>query len=408
MNILKSFAAHKKLWLLFFFLIIVIANSVVVLAFFYFNQRSHQRSLELISSIISESVWRISPETAQGVLSKTVELDRQFDRLVVYDEANNVFIDVKGRNFQFQFSVPFRTLIRTGIYHDTMLIGSIEGIYVNNAWQQSLLFFCFEILIFVTGYLYWSLLQTNKNLSKTVAELHETREQLLEIEKQRALGDLIVGLSHELNTPLGVIITGASHLMRQLEVREHLDRNHIGEVVGTLSKSANKLKVLIQNLRKLNQQSDNNVREIGAKDFLVNNILVQMKLAGQAYQLNIECNDEIVITTFLNTLKDVLAELVDNSIAHASGDRGLTIYIEVEKVDDSTHFYYSDSGPGIPDSHWSQVFNPFFTTKRGQGFYGMGLHIVYHLITIYLNGRIELQNRYGRVVFHLEIPDIPS
>jgi signal transduction histidine kinase len=138
-------------------------------------------------------------------------------------------------------------------------------------------------------------------------------------------------------------------------------------------------------------------------------ILMSMrpKLKKISHKINVNCADNLVIESKAGPINQIMINLVMNSIIHGFEfiDKG-QIDINIELVDDTkVSIEFCDNGKGIPDNLIKRIFDPFVTTKRGQGGSGLGMHLVYNLVTQALNGSISLTSKEGSgVKFNILFP----
>lgn len=264
--------------------------------------------------------------------------------------------------------------------------------------------------------------ESNKLLEESLGSLQETQNQLIESEKLAALGRLVAGVSHEINTPLGIGITSISFLekecneMMRIFNDEALTRVQLEDFLNNMHDTT---KLILTNLKnaaglvnKFKQiavdQSTEELREFNLYEYLdgiVQSLSPQLKHTKYRFELN--CPDDITILSYPSILTQIITNLVMNSLVHGfenrlSGKMNLT----VEKSEDDTlTFHYTDDGCGIASDHIEKIFEPFFTTKRGKGGVGLGLNIVYNLITRTLGGNIEVKSTQEKGVhFIIHIP----
>ncbi len=266
--------------------------------------------------------------------------------------------------------------------------------------------------------------ESNKLLEESLESLQETQNQLIESEKLAALGRLVAGVSHEINTPLGIGITSISFLekecndMIQVFESDALTRVQLEDFLNNMHDTT---KLILTNLKnaaglvnKFKQiavdQSTEELREFNLYEYLdgiIQSLSPQLKHTKYSFEL--DCPDDITILSYPSILTQIITNLVMNSLVHgfenhSSGKMNLT----VEKAEDDTLiFHYTDDGCGIAPDHIEKIFEPFFTTKRGKGGVGLGLNIVYNLITRTLGGKIEVKSTQGSGVhFVIYIPTL--
>jgi PAS domain S-box-containing protein len=266
----------------------------------------------------------------------------------------------------------------------------------------------------------------NLELEKTLIDLRATQKQLVEAEKMASLGSLVAGVAHEINTPLGVGVTSVSTMHEELKELQTKFSS------GTLTRSfmddffenSNKLcAILHQNLYRASEliksfkqvavdQSMEELREIDLKEYC-DEILKSMgpKFKQTAITISNHCDEGIKFTTYAGAIYQILSNLLINSLVHAYDDEHKegNIIINAHKNADNIIIDYQDDGKGIPAERQSRIFEPFFTTRRGSGGSGLGLSILYNLVTGSLNGSINVisEERQG-TRFNIKIPVTPG
>ena len=243
-------------------------------------------------------------------------------------------------------------------------------------------------------------------VAQRTSELQRTQNSLIEQEKMASLGSLVAGISHEINTPIGIAVTAASALddatteLQTLFHQDKLTRSGLVRYVKHLSEST---KLLVSSLERARQligsfkqvavdQSSENRRQIDLKHFLNDShFALQPQLNKQNSQLKIYCAEEVILDTYPGALFQVISNLVNNSLTHGfpenfSGE----IRIEISATEKGVEISYTDNGVGMSQEVQKKAFEPFFTTKLGKGGSGLGLHLVYNFVTQLLGGEIEL------------------
>ncbi|WP_457569836.1 sensor histidine kinase [Desulfurobacterium sp.] len=262
----------------------------------------------------------------------------------------------------------------------------------------------------------------NQELENTLKKLKETQKQLIESEKMAALGSLVAGVAHEVNTPIGIGVTAASHL--NLKAKEFmkkykegtLKRSDFEKFMETLEQST---EIILSNLERAAElirsfkkiavdQSIDEKRKINLKNYLKELLLsLRPKWKKTKHQVVLECPDNIEIETYPGAISQIITNLISNSLIHAFDSKKEGIMkIQVGKKDGKIILRYSDNGKGIPEDIQEKIFDPFFTTKRGQGGTGLGLHILYNIVTRKLNGNIKCISKPGEgTTFVIEFPE---
>jgi signal transduction histidine kinase len=236
-----------------------------------------------------------------------------------------------------------------------------------------------------------------------------------------ALGGLVAGIAHEINTPIGIGVTAASLIADKiLELTDALQngtlkRSELDKFMDILQQSSrivlsnlNRAAELIQSFKQVAvDQSSEERRAFYLKAYLEEVLLnLQPKLKRTKIKVQIDCADNIILDSFPGLISQIATNLVMNSLVHAydSGDNG-TICFSVTQQPEYLSFEYSDDGKGIPPDNIGKIFDPFYTTKRGQGGSGLGLHIVYNLVTQKLQGTITCESQVGvGTKFMMQIP----
>lgn len=257
--------------------------------------------------------------------------------------------------------------------------------------------------------------ERTKELQETVVDLQNTQEKLIETEKMAALGKLVAGVAHEINTPVGVCVTASSTLKNRTEklaqsctenteVKEQLQG--ISQISDLVLKNIQKANELIKSFKKVaTDQSSGQFREIELCTYLHEiTQTLHPQYAHAGHTLNIEC-PEILLNTAPGPFAQIITNLVINSLVHGFKEKKHgTITIEVQKLENDIQIDYHDDGCGIDKSEQKKVFEPFYTTNRGEGS-GLGLHIVYNIITSQLKGTIELVSEKGHgATFKIKLP----
>ncbi|MBS0570363.1 MAG: PAS domain-containing sensor histidine kinase, partial [Proteobacteria bacterium] len=260
--------------------------------------------------------------------------------------------------------------------------------------------------------------RANAELRETLEKLTQMQRQLLESEKMAALGGLVAGIAHEINTPLGVTVTAASHLREEalrLTRTASADPDEVARFHATVGESS---EIILRNLQRADRliksfkliavdQSTEERRTIELGAYL-NEILVSLGpiLKKGAHRIGVECPEPITLSTYPGALYQIVSNLVMNSLHHAfaPGHAG-TMTIGAHRQGNLVELTYRDNGCGMNDAVRARVFEPFFTTTRAQGGSGLGLHVVYNLVTQLLRGSIRVESAPGAgVLFEIFLP----
>lgn len=243
-------------------------------------------------------------------------------------------------------------------------------------------------------------------------ELERSNKRLAEDEKMAALGSMVAGVAHEVNTPLGVCITAASMVEgAQQRITQQLadttlsqeslqaELRGIGEAASILEQNLQRAAKLIRSFKQIAvDQNTTETRAVDIKHFLDEIITAYhnpLKKAG--VEVRIECPENLVVTTDAGAFVQIITNLLQNTMIHAvsPGERG-RVRITVRDQGDKIEVVFADDGKGMEAGIAKHAFDPFVTTKRGQGGSGLGLNIVYNLVTQRFKGDISLNSAPGR------------
>ena len=252
----------------------------------------------------------------------------------------------------------------------------------------------------------------NADLQQALDRLTLTQRQLLEAEKLASLGGLVAGIAHEINTPIGVSVTAASHLTEEARRISHLlgsgemKRSDLERFAHAALESS---QMILRNLQRADRlirsfkqvavdqsSEDKRVIELGA---CIEEILITLgpTLKKSPHRMALVCNDKVVCETAPGALYQIITNLVMNSLIHAFPDgKAGEIGIVVSRHDEMIVINYEDNGVGMDDVACAHIFDPFFTTRRGSGGSGLGMHIVYNLVSQVLGGTIVVDSTPGK------------
>jgi len=242
--------------------------------------------------------------------------------------------------------------------------------------------------------------------------LRETQNSLIEAEKLAALGRLVAGVAHEVDNPVGISLTVASALERKTAMfaaevgRGELRRSSLNDFLDTsrdassqLVANLNRAAELIQSFKQV--AADRNYSDQRSFDLgdLTEQVVMSLRpgLRKHNLTLNVDCQPNLMMNSYPGPYGQVLTNLFLNSVAHAFPDgKAGTVEIQVrESGKDNVEVIFSDNGCGMSLDVRRRAFDPFFTTRRDQGGTGLGLHIVYSIVTNRLGGRLDLDSAPG-------------
>lgn len=251
-----------------------------------------------------------------------------------------------------------------------------------------------------------------QSLNESLLQLRRSQNQLIQSEKMASLNSVIIGISHEINTPLGIAITSTSALAqscRKFEesvvnsaIRKEELTKCINDTQKTLSIISNNLEgiaSLISNFNELlREQSESELCQFDLRYYL--NMIYQtqkMRFAHIQYEFILNCPSPFIINSYPGVFFQIISNLMLNSFTHGFEKRDnciISIIVSMEK-EKQIKLVYKDNGQGIPEENLDKIFNPFFTTAVGQSGQGLGLYIVYNLVHERLNGTIQCSSSPG-------------
>lgn len=261
----------------------------------------------------------------------------------------------------------------------------------------------------------------NKALRQAMDNLQSAQGQLVESEKMASLGGLVAGIAHEVNTPLGISVTAASLLQDNIQKARDEYRNATltasqletlletgGEAVGLLMSNLQRAAELISGFKLIAvDQTSFDRREIQLKSYL-DDVVRSVAPALRHLKLTIEvdCDPCLILDTFPGAWSQIVTNLLMNTAIHGfdEGESG-RVRIQVSGESTDLQILYTDSGKGVPEDVRAKIFNPFFTTRRGQGGSGLGMHIVSNLIHNAFFGSISCLDSESGASFLIRLPN---
>ena len=253
---------------------------------------------------------------------------------------------------------------------------------------------------------------SNHDLEHMIEDLGNTHKQLVESEKLASLGSLVAGVAHEINTPLGISVTSSTVMheeVNQLQGKFENDTLKRSELEAFFKQANQACQILQTNLNRASDlirsfkqvavdQTVDDLRNINLKKY-IDEILISIGPSFKYSKVTVEadCDEDIDIETHPGALSQIISNLALNSMTHAYDESSEGV-IRIKSYQDngSIVIEYSDDGKGISEENLKNIFTPFFTTRRGSGGSGLGLSIVYNLVTGTLRGNIEAESVEGK------------
>jgi len=261
----------------------------------------------------------------------------------------------------------------------------------------------------------------NRDLQQTLDDLQRMQKQLVLSEKLAALGELVAGVAHEINTPVGVALSAGSTLaeknraladlfaqgeMKRSDLTQFLDDSREGTemILVNLNRASN----LIRSFKMVAaDQVSEQRRSFNVKGY-IDEILLSLrpKLKKTSHRIAVACDGDLVIESYPGAFSQILTNLIINTLTHGfAPEQAGTIRIEVRRTDGNLELRYADDGKGMAAEVRDHIFEPFFTTSRSHGSTGLGMHIVFNIVTRTLGGTIVCESAPGQgAVFVITMP----
>jgi len=275
--------------------------------------------------------------------------------------------------------------------------------------------------------------QRTKDLSSANAELRTAldslklaQRQLIDAEKLASLGGMVAGIAHEINTPLGISVTAASHLHEEARrlarlvagnelTRTDLQRFERAAREGTemVLRNLQRADRLVRSFKQVAVDQSSEERRVVDLGASLGEIITTLgpSLKNSGARIDLHCPQLIIVETAPGALYQIITNLVMNSLTHGFASAAAShgeIRIDARREANVVRIDYRDNGRGMDEAVRARIFEPFFTTRRGQGGSGLGMHIAYNLVTQALRGSIECVSAPGQgVLFRILMPAPP-
>jgi signal transduction histidine kinase len=264
---------------------------------------------------------------------------------------------------------------------------------------------------------------SKERAEKALEDLREAQQNLIAAEKLAALGGLVAGVAHEVNNPIGISLTVASSFARRCDdfAKEvgagPLRRSRLEEFLDVGRDAANQLVANLQRAGELVQsfkqvavdRSHADRRQFDLKES-TDQIIASLRpvLKKSQITLTVDVPPSIAMESYPGSYGQVLTNLFLNCVIHAFPDgRAGSVIVEARQVRDDVDIFISDDGVGMSDEIQRRALDPFFTTRRNEGGTGLGLHIIFNLVTQQLGGRMTFESRLGwGTRFRITIPRV--
>jgi signal transduction histidine kinase len=264
---------------------------------------------------------------------------------------------------------------------------------------------------------------SKEKAESALLELNTAQQNLIDAERLAALGGLVAGVAHEVNNPIGISLTVASSFARRTEMFEAelrseaaLRRSQLEDFVRTSRDASQQLVAnlhrageLIQSFKQVAVDRSHAERRLFSLSEATDQIIASLRpvLKRAPIEFSVDVPEGLIIDGYPGSYGQILTNLFLNAVNHAFGDgRSGTISISARaRGHDDIEISFADNGAGMTPDVQRQAFDPFFTTRRNEGGTGLGLHIVYNLVTQQLGGRMMLESRPGQgTTFRIIMP----
>lgn len=281
----------------------------------------------------------------------------------------------------------------------------------------------YSLLIMISWGLLELLARRWRTLDETIEVLQKTRNELVENEKMASLGRLVAGFAHEINTPVGVAVGAVSHaddtltqlaaLLTQEEVTEQALNQHLHYLreshdlaLSNLRRAAD----LVQRFKRTSIDRGSQQKRLYRLHEVIEDVLTTLRntLKHTPITIDVECPEDLQLYGTPGLLEQVLTNLITNSVVHGfnNGTRSGQISIKAKLANTQRLLIeYQDNGVGMTEDVRQQAFEPFFTTFREHGGSGLGLYVIYNIITQQMGGMIHIASTPNLGThFHIDCP----
>jgi PAS domain S-box-containing protein len=273
-----------------------------------------------------------------------------------------------------------------------------------------------------------ALSQANRELAAALDTLRLAQAELVRRDKLAALGTLVSGIAHELNTPIGNSLVVATTLadrtqklrenaaggLRRSTLEAYLDESDQASFL--LVRSLERAAALVAGFKQIAVDHASSQRRAFSLAELLAELVPALRVAAKQREVTVELETEpaLAMDSYPGPLAQVLSNLFDNCLVHGfeDGAHGTIRIAAHARTPGMIALSIADNGSGIPQELLTRVYDPFFTTRQGSGCSGLGLHVAHNIVTGVLGGRIELESELGRgtsftLLLPLVAPDFP-
>ncbi len=428
---------------------------LIVLSFIFFSLMTYKQSekqvnkdFEFFSTAVSHSLWTIQPDAAKSVTQYLFRSIRSLISVKVYAPASfdnkdyELYASESRELSNFEKFLKISGLLRIKklekiIMYKDHEAGKAQFVYYNPGVYYILLIAGFHILGAIVALLQLNLLESNSKLSESfkkleslneelqeaLKDLEEAQERVVNSEKMAAMGKLMANIAHDINTPAGIVYTSLTELKHNVEnIKKSYNNGELTEeefvqcvetteqLLDITIKNITRISDLVKSLKRVSTSEMVDVETTFDLSEFIKDVLKTLhpKIRKTKLDLVLELPQKLIVTTNGGAIAQILVNLVDNILFHAYGldEPGVAL---IKAYDNGSTFVIEviDYGKGMSKEVRQRAFEPFFTTIYDKGGSGLGLSIVYSLVTEKLKGTIELFSEEGKgTKVIIEIPKI--
>lgn len=266
-----------------------------------------------------------------------------------------------------------------------------------------------------------ALIEQKKSIEEAYAELKAIQSQLISSERMASLGQMVAGMTHEINTPIGVAFTTATYQHEQTtkirkrfsegkitkqELTAYLDE--VEDSIQLLRMNLNRAVDLMKSFKEVSADQTSGDKRIFDLKAYVESVAMSLRheVKLKKVQVNVE-GEQLHIESTPGFFSQIFTNLIINSCRHGFAESSPNNHVTIKLAHETPEIVvvYEDNGSGIPEENLESIFEPFFTTQKAQGGTGLGTHILKTLIEERLGGHIDVCNLEQGVRFTLYIPD---
>jgi signal transduction histidine kinase len=398
---------------LFIFAAALLKTTVLVLLFKLFFDRHLSRPVLQLA----EAARRLKPQDAQA---KLLPVKREAER----DELDIIALAINGLMADVQHTLrvldQFKQELELKVQRRSQAL-----LQTNQALRQERQELREALLEIESRELL--LQQANRDLADSLTRLQSTQQQLLEARKMASLGGLVAGVAHELNTPIGMALTGSSFLVDQIKAMMALQQEHpelsaalehltkpAAQMADLVLSSLERAAGLIRSFKRVAPQADPLQMQAFSMRDCIQEVLLRREASLRGVEVQLLCDARLQPYSDPGACGQLLELLLNNCLLHGfnAGPENCwppaQIRIEFLRQASCWQLEVLDNGQGMSPDILERAYEPFFTTKRQHGF-GLGLHIAYNLVVQQLGGSIQLQSEIGRgCLVRIQLPIGPA